>query len=323
MDVQKTPQTTPNEREGSLKTLIIGSGPAGYTAAIYAARADMQPLLISGREPGGQLMLTSDVENWPGEADGIMGPDLMEKLKKQALRFGTEFVSDFVTEVDFSERPFTVKTEDKEYKTETLIIATGASAMWLNIPGEKEFQGKGVSACATCDGFFFRDKKVVVVGGGDSALEEATFITKFASEVVLLVRKGEGEMRASKIMQKRAMEHSKITIMYHTEAKELLGGDVLESVKIVNNQTGEESELKTDGFFVAIGHKPNTSLFKGVLELDDKGYIKHAPNSTETNVEGVFACGDVIDPHYRQAITAAGLGCMAALEAERFLSAQE
>jgi thioredoxin reductase (NADPH) len=305
------------------KTLIIGSGPAGYTAAIYAARADMQPLLISGREPGGQLMLTSDVENWPGEADGIMGPDLMEKLKKQAERFGTEMLTDFVTSVDFSERPFTVKTEDAEYKTETVIIATGASAMWLNIPGEKEFQGKGVSACATCDGFFFRDKKVVVVGGGDSALEEATFITKFASEVILLVRKGEGEMRASKIMQKRAMEHPKITIMYHTEAKELLGGDVLERVKVVNNQTGEESEVQTDGFFVAIGHKPNTAVFGDALELDQKGYIKHAPDSTKTNIEGVFAAGDVIDPHYRQAITAAGLGCMAALEAERFLSAQE
>ncbi len=311
------------QNEGSLKTLIIGSGPAGYTAAIYAARADMQPLLISGREPGGQLMLTSDVENWPGEADGIMGPDLMEKLKKQALRFGTEFVSDFVTEIDFSERPFTVKTEDKEYKTETLIIATGASAMWLNIPGEKEFQGKGVSACATCDGFFFRDKKVVVVGAGDSALEEATFITKFASEVIMLVRKPEGGMRGSKIMQQRAIDHPKITIIYDTEAKELLGDDVLKRVRVVNNQTGEESEVATDGFFVAIGHKPNTGILNGALDLDEKGYIKHAPNSTKTNIEGVFACGDVIDPHYRQAITAAGLGCMAALEAERFLSSQE
>lgn len=306
------------------KTIIIGSGPAGYTAAIYAARADLKPLLISGREPGGQLMLTSDVENWPGEPDGVLGPDLMEKLRKQAERFGTEFVQDVVTEVDFSERPFTLKTEDgNEYKAETLIVATGASAMWLGIPGEKEFQGKGVSACATCDGFFFRDKKVVVVGGGDSALEEATFITKFASEVVILVRKGEGELRASKAMQHKAENNPKITIMYHTEAKELLGEDKLERVKIVNNQTQEESEIETDGFFVAIGHKPNTGIFKDALELDQKGYIKHAPDSTKTNIEGVFAVGDVIDPYYRQAVTAAGLGCMGALEAERFLSRQE
>lgn len=306
------------------KTIIIGSGPAGYTAAIYAARADLKPLLISGREPGGQLMLTSDVENWPGEPDGVLGPDLMEKLKKQAERFGTEFVQDVVTDVDFSERPFTLKTEDgNEYKAETVIVATGASAMWLGIPGEKEFQGKGVSACATCDGFFFRDKKVVVVGGGDSALEEATFITKFASEVVLLVRKAEGELRASKAMQHKAINNPKITIMYHTEAKELLGGDKLERVRIVNNQTGEESELETDGFFVAIGHKPNTAIFKDVLEMDEKGYIKRGANSTKTNVDGVFAVGDVVDPYYRQAITAAGLGCMGALEAERFLSHQE
>lgn len=303
------------------KTIIIGSGPAGYTSAIYAARADLKPLLISGREPGGQLMLTSDVENWPGEPDGVLGPELMDKLRKQAERFGTEFVGDVVTEVDFSERPFTLKTENgDEYKAETVIVATGAAAMWLNIPGEKEFQGKGVSACATCDGFFFRDKKVMVVGAGDSALEEATFITKFASEVVILVRKGEGEMKASKAMQHKAINNPKITIMYNTEAKELLGEGKLEHVKIVNNQTGEESEIDTDGFFVAIGHKPNTDIFKGVLEMDEKGYLKHAPDSTKTNVPGVFAVGDVIDPHYRQAITAAGLGCMGALEAERYLS---
>lgn len=300
--------------------IIIGSGPAGYTAAIYAARADMKPFMIAGREPGGQLMLTSDVENWPGEPTGIMGPELMEKLKSQAERFGTEMLNDMVTSVDFSERPFTINTEDQTYKANTVIIATGASAMWLDIPGEKAFQGKGVSACATCDGFFFRDKKVVVVGGGDSAMEEATFITKFASEVILLVRRGEGELRASKAMQHKAIENPKIKIMYHTEAKELLGNDKLEKVRVVNNQTNEEQLLETDGFFVAIGHKPNTGIFKDILELDEKGYIKHAPDSTKTNIDGVFAAGDVIDPKYRQAVTAAGMGCMAALEAERFLA---
>ena len=304
----------------TLKTLIIGSGPAGYTAAIYTARADMEPLMITGREPGGQLMLTSDVENWPGEPDSIMGPDLMEKLRKQAEKFGTKMVADMVTEVDLSQRPFVVKTEDAEFKTETLIIATGASAMWLNIPGEKELQGKGVSACATCDGFFFRDKKVVVVGGGDSAMEEATFLTKFASEVVILVRKGEGELRASKAMQHKAKENLKIRFLWNTEATALVGTDKLEGVKVVNNQTQEETEIAADGFFVAIGHKPNTDIFKGQLETDAVGYLQHAPDSTKTNVEGVFACGDVIDSKYRQAVTAAGTGCMAALEAERFLS---
>ncbi len=306
------------------KTLIIGSGPAGYTAAIYAARADLKPVLISGREPGGQLMLTSDVENWPGEPDSILGPELMEKLKKQAVKFGTELVSDVVTSIDLSARPFTVKTEEgAEFKTETVIISTGATAMWLGIPGEKEFQGKGVSACATCDGFFFRDKKVIVVGAGDSALEEATFITKFASEVTVLVRKGEGELKASKAMQHKAMNNPKIKFLYNVDAQELTGEGKLQKVRIKNNKTGEESELEADGFFVAIGHKPNTDLFKGAIDLDQKGYIKHTPDSTKTNIEGVFACGDVIDPWYRQAVTAAGTGCMAALEAERFLAHQE
>lgn len=304
------------------KTIIIGSGPAGYTAAIYAARADMKPLLFAGREPGGQLMLTSDVENWPGEPEGILGPDLMQNLKQQAERFGTEVVSDVVSEVDFSERPFLLKTEDgQEYRAQTVIIATGASAMWLNIPGEKEFQGKGVSACATCDGFFFRDKKVIVVGGGDSAMEEATFLTKFASEVVVFVRRK--ELRASKIMQKRALENPKITFMWNTEAQELLGSEKLERVRVLNNETNEESTIEADGFFVAIGHKPNTGIFKDWLELDEKGYIKHVPDSTKTNIQGVFAAGDVIDPKYRQAVTAAGMGCMAALEAERLLASEE
>jgi len=299
------------------KTLIIGSGPAGYTAAIYAARADLSPTLISGREPGGQLMLTSEVENWPGAPDGIFGSELMSNMRKQAEKFGTTMVADFVYEVDFSSRPFTIKTEDKEYKAETVIIATGATAQWLNIPGEKELQGKGVSACATCDGFFFRDRKVVVVGGGDSALEEATFLTKFASEVVILVRRD--EFRASIAMQKEALANEKITVMWNTQAKELKGENNLEEVIVVDTKTGEESVLKTDGFFVAIGHKPATDIFKGQLELDEKGYIIHDGQSSKTNVLGVFAAGDVADPHYRQAITAAGSGCTAALDAERFL----
>jgi len=303
------------------KVLIIGSGPAGYTAAIYSARADLAPTLIAGREPGGQLMLTSDVENWPGEPDGVLGPDLMEKLKKQALRFGTEFLQDMVTEVDFSSQPFTVKTADKEFKSETVIISTGAVAIWLGIPGEERLQGKGVSACATCDGFFFRDKKVVVIGGGDSAMEEATFLTKFASEVIILVRRD--ELRASKIMQKRAMDNEKITILWNTNALEILGEEKVEGVRVKNNKTGEEQTLEVDGYFAAIGHKPNTEIFKGQLELDDKGYIKHAPDSTKTNIEGVFASGDVMDPLYRQAVTAAGTGCMAALEAERYLASKE
>jgi len=301
--------------------IIIGSGPAGYTAAIYCARADMKPMMISGQQPGGQLMLTSDVENWPGEPDGVMGPDLMEKLKRQALRFGTEMVEDLVTEVDFSSQPFVVKTENETYQTKTVIIATGASAKWLGIPGEDRLQGKGVSACATCDGFFFRDKEVVVIGGGDSAAEESTFLTKFAKKVYLLVRRD--ELRASKIMQTRVRNNEKIEVLWNTEAVELLGEDKVEGVKVKNNQTGEEATLNVEGYFAAIGHKPNTDLFADVLELDQKGYIKHAPDSTKTNIEGVFAAGDVIDPHYRQAVTAAGLGCMSALEAERYLSAQE
>ena len=301
--------------------IIIGSGPAGYTAAIYCGRADMKPLMIAGQQPGGQLMLTSDVENWPGEPDGVLGPDLMERLKKQALKFDSEMVDDLVTEVDFSSSPFIVKTADKEFSAKAVIIATGASAMWLNIPGEDRLQGKGVSACATCDGFFFRDKHVVVIGGGDSAAEEATFLTKFASKVTLLVRRG--EMRASKIMQKRVMDNEKIEVLFNTEAVELLGEERVQGVKIKNNETGDESTLDVEGYFAAIGHKPTTELFKDILELDPKGYIKHAPDSTKTNIEGVFAAGDVVDPWYRQAITAAGLGCMAALEAERYLAAKE
>jgi thioredoxin reductase (NADPH) len=251
-----------------------------------------------------------------------MGPELMEKLKTQALKFGTVFHQDMVTKVDLSARPFKITThESGEFLAQTVIITTGASALWLGIPGEKELMGRGVSACATCDGFFFRDKKVVVVGGGDSALEEATFITKFAREVVVLVRKD--ILKASKAMQHRATSNSKIKFMFNTEAKELIGEQKLSAVRVINNQTGEESTIETDGFFVAIGHRPNTDLFAGQLEVDVKGYIKHAPDSTKTNIEGVFAAGDVIDPWYRQAVTAAGSGCMAALEAERFIASQE
>lgn len=305
------------------KLVIIGSGPAGYTAGIYASRADLAPLLFAGREPGGQLMLTSDVENWPGEPTGVMGPDLMEKLKQQAERFGTEVVQEEVTEVDLSVHPFKVKTDKQELEVDAIIVATGAVAKWLGIPGEKEFQGKGVSACATCDGFFFRDKKVIVVGGGDAAMEEATFITKFASEVIVLLRGDVDNMKASKIMKDRALNNPKISFREFTEAKELLGTEKLERVKVVNNQTNEEDDIETDGFFVAIGHKPNTEIFKGQLDLDEKGYIVREANTSKTSVEGVFAAGDVIDPYYRQAITSAGSGCAAALDAERWLAKQE
>lgn len=306
------------------KVVIIGSGPSGYTAGIYAGRADLEPLLYAGREPGGQLMLTSEVENWPGEPTGIMGPELMEHLKQQAERFNTTVKYDVVKEVEGTESPFIVRTEGgDEVEAEALIISTGAVAKWLGIPGEDKFQGKGVSACATCDGFFFRDKKVVVVGAGDSAMEEATFLTKFASEVIVLVRGSEDGMKASKIMKDRALSNPKIKFMFHTEAKELLGNEKLAQVKIVNNETNEEQIIEAEGFFAAIGHKPNTELFTDMLELDQVGYIIRQPNSSKTSVEGIFACGDVIDPYYRQAITASGTGCMAAIDAEKWLASRE
>lgn len=299
--------------------VIIGSGPAGYTAAIYAARAMMSPVMITGREPGGQLMLTSDVENWPGEADGVLGPELMEKLKKQATRFGTEMVSDVVTNVDFSSRPYKVTTETgKEFLAQTIIIATGASAKWLNVPGEQKLYGKGVSACATCDGFFFRGKEIVVVGGGDSAMEEANFLTRFASKVTLIHRSE--SFRASKIMLERAQKNPKIEFIMNTTVEEVLGEDHITSLKLKDAKTGETREFATQGLFVAIGHKPNTDIFKGAINLDEKGYIVTEGKSTKTNIPGVFACGDVMDPYYRQAVTAAGTGCQAALEAERSLS---
>lgn len=300
--------------------VIIGSGPAGYTAAIYAARANLSPTLIAGLQPGGQLTITSDVENWPGEADGILGPELMEKLKKQALRFGTEFIDDVVTEVVGTSSPFTIKTATRSIETKAVIIATGASAMWLGVPGEERLQGKGVSACATCDGFFFRGKDIVVVGGGDTAMEEATFLTRFANSVKIIHRKD--EFRASKIMVEKARNNPKISFVVNTVVDEICGEDHVTSLRTRNVVTNEILDLACDGIFMAIGHKPNTSIFTGLIDLDEKGYIMLPSKSTATNIPGIFACGDVADHVYRQAVTAAGTGCMAALDAERWIEAQ-
>ena len=302
------------------KTLILGSGPAGYTAAIYAARANLSPLLLKGLQPGGQLTITTDVENYPGFPEGIQGPEMMERFENQAARFGTEILPDTATEVDLSKRPFVVKTNlGNEFHCETLIISTGASANYLGLENEQKLQGRGVSACATCDGFFFKDKDVCIVGGGDSACEEALYLTHHASKVHMLVRRD--QFRASKIMQKRVFDNPKIEVQWNTSVVDVLDpaeGKVT-ALKLRNNKTGEEFLQKTDGLFLAIGHTPNTELFKGVLECDDKGYLKTKPNRTATSIEGVFACGDVQDPFYRQAITAAGTGCMAAIEVEKFL----
>lgn len=306
--------------------IIIGSGPAGYTAAIYCARAEMNPLQFEGQsiggQPGGQLMLTTEVENFPGFPEGMMGPEMMQKFKEQAQRFGTRIEPADVTEVDFSQKPLIVRSGEKEYKAHSVIITTGAQAMWLGVPGEEKYQGHGVSACATCDGFFFRDKHVLVVGGGDSAMEEANFITKFASKVTIVVRRD--ELRASKIMQERAKNNEKIEFLWNTSVTEIIGDDQkMTGVKTINNQTQETGELAADGLFVAIGHKPNTGIFQGQIDLDDKGYILVKPGTTATSAEGVFAGGDVIDHTYRQAITAAGTGCMAALDAERYIASKE
>jgi thioredoxin reductase (NADPH) len=303
------------------KVLIIGSGPAGLTAAIYAARAGLDPLMIEGMERGGQLMITTDVENYPGFPDGIMGPELMEQMRKQAERFGTRIVSSNVTAVDFSQRPFTVHVGSDAYSAETIIISTGASARWLDVPGEEKLRGYGVSACATCDGFFFRDKELVVVGGGDSAMEESLFLTKFATKVTVVHRRE--EFRASTIMANRVLDHPKIEVIWNTVVEEILGDKVVDGVRIRNVVTDEVATLATDGVFVAIGHDPNTSVFKGHIELDDDEYIVTNPGTTITSVEGVFAAGDVTDKVYRQAVTAAGMGCQAALDAERFLDNHE
>lgn len=304
----------------SHKLIIIGSGPAGWTAAIYAARAELQPIVFEGAEPGGQLMTTTEVENYPGFPEGIQGPELMDKMRKQAKRFGTEIISEMVESVDFSSRPFKVTAKGQMYEADTIIISTGASARRLGLESEKKLYGHGVSACATCDGFFFKGKKVVVVGGGDAAMEEAIFLTKFAEHVTVLVRSE--ALRASKIMQERATKNSKITFMWNVEVAEVLGVDVghVTGVKLKNTKTGEMTDFSTDGMFAAIGHEPNTKLFAGQIALDEKGYLKTTPGMSETNILGVFAAGDVQDYRYRQAITAAGTGCMAAIEAERFLS---
>jgi thioredoxin reductase (NADPH) len=300
--------------------IIIGSGPAGLTAAVYSGRADLKPLMIEGFEAGGQLMLTTDVENYPGFIDGIMGPELMERMRKQAARFGTEYLTENVTSVDFSQRPFVVKTADETYRARAVIISTGASAKMLNVPGEKELLGHGVSTCATCDGFFFRDQELLIVGGGDSAMEEAIFLTKFASKVTVVHRRD--ELRASKIMQQRAMDNPKIEFLWNSVITELVGEDgKLKGANIKNVKTGDDSFVEAGGAFVAIGHTPNTSLFEDHLELDG-GYIKTAGETTETSVPGVFAAGDVVDYRYRQAITAAGMGCEAAMDAERWLEGQ-
>lgn len=304
------------------KVIIIGSGPAGFTAALYASRAELSPLLFAGNQLGGQITTTSTVENWPGFPDGVLGTDMMELFRKQAEKFGASVVYETVTEVNLNVHPFKLKTDvGMEYEAETLIIATGASARFLGVPGEERLKTKGVSACATCDGFFFKGKDVVVVGGGDAACEEANFITKFANKVYVLVRRE--EFRASKIMIERVMKNPKIEVLFNTETREVLGADRVEGVRIENNKTGETSILAVQGYFAAVGHKPNTDLFAGKLEIDEAGYIVVSPHSTETSVDGVFAAGDVTDKKYRQAITASGMGCMAAIDAERWLSSRE
>ena len=297
--------------------IIIGSGPAGLTAAVYAARANLEPLLIQGAEPGGQLTLTTMVENYPGFPDGIMGPQLMEDMSKQAERFGTEIMTGFVDRVELGDQPFRVFADDKEYEAKTVIISTGSSAKLLGLGNERRLMGHGVSTCATCDGFFFRGKKIAVVGGGDSAMEESTFLTKFATEVNLIHRRG--EFRASKIMQDRTLANDKIKVHYNTEVDDVLGGDAVTGIKLRDNTKAASSEIDLDGVFIAIGHNPNTDIFKDQIDLDKKGYVITQANSTATSIPGVFACGDVQDPVFKQAITAAGTGCMSAMEAEKFL----
>lgn len=307
-----------------LQCLIIGSGPAGYTAAIYAARADMNPVMYTGMEPGGQLTTTTEVDNFPGYPQGIDGTAMMEDLKNQAVRFDTDVRFGRVTSVDFSSTPHKVVVDDKKHITaDSVIISTGASAKWLGLESEQRIRksGGGVSACATCDGFFYRGKDVVIVGAGDSAAEEATYLAKLCNKVYMLVRKD--KMRASKAMQHRVNSTENLEVLYNTETVEVLGQDVVEGVRTKNNVTGEENDIKADGFFVAIGHKPNTDIFKDYIDVDEVGYIQNVPGSSKTNVAGVFVAGDAADKTYRQAITAAGSGCMAALDAERYLAAME
>jgi thioredoxin reductase (NADPH) len=302
--------------------VIVGSGPAGYTAAIYAARANMNPIVYTGKEPGGQLMITTDVENYPGYPNGIMGPEMMEDFRKQAERFGTKVINEIIVKADLEGPVKKIWSETgDEIHAHSIIIATGASAKWLGIPSEQRLMNNGVSACAVCDGFFFRGQEVVVVGGGDTAAEEATYLAKLCPKVHLLVRRD--EMRASKIMQKRVEKTENLIVHWNTETVEINGEEAVESVTVKNNKTGEESTIEAKGFFVAIGHKPNTGLFTGVLDMDGSGYLKTTPGTSRTNIEGVFASGDAQDNVYRQAVTAAGTGCMAALDAERYLAEKE
>jgi len=301
--------------------IVIGGGPAAYTAALYSARANLNPLVIEGFACGGQVMITSDVENYPGYPDGVLGPEMMQDLRRQAERFGTEFLTDDVTKVDFSERPFRVWVGDDEYRAEAVVVSTGANARQLGLESEKRLQGRGVSYCAVCDAAFFKEKEIVVVGGGDSAMEEATFLAKFASKVTVIHRRE--SFRASPIMIDRARANDKIEFLLDSVVEEVLGEETVMGVVVRNLKTNERTELPADGFFVAIGHDPSTELFRGQLDMDEGGYIETKGKTTGTNVEGVFAAGDVQDHVYRQAVTAAGSGCMAALDAERFLAAQE
>jgi thioredoxin reductase (NADPH) len=311
-----------NKQTESVNVLIIGSGPAGYTAAVYAARANLKPVLYQGIQPGGQLTITTDVENYPGFPEGIQGPELMIQFEKQAQRMGADLRYGLATKVDFSTRPFKVWIdEEKLIQAHAIIIATGASAKWLGIESEQKLNGYGVSACAVCDGFFFRGKEVAIVGAGDTAAEEALYLSKLCSTVHMIVRRG--EMRASKVMQERVKNTPNIKIYWNSETEEILGEKSVEAVRIKNNQSGETQQIPVKGFFVAIGHNPNSEIFKEFLNMDEAGYIKTLPGTSKTNVEGVFAAGDVQDKIYRQAVTAAGSGCMAALDAERYLSEYE
>ena len=305
------------------KLLILGSGPAGYTAALYASRANLKPLLVTGLEIGGQLTTTTDVENWPGDSDGLQGPDLMERMKKHIEKFDTEIVVDHIKETDLSQKPYKLIGDNTVYTCDSLIIATGASAKYLGLESEKTYLGKGVSACATCDGFFFKDKTVAVVGGGNAAVEEAMFLTKFASKVQLIHRRD--SLRAEKMLQNKLMSNKKIEVIWDSVVEEVMGNDEPKNVKglkIKNVKTNEIKELKIDGLFIAIGHDPATQLFKDQLDMDKEGYLTTKPDSTETNIPGIFAAGDVKDKVFRQAVTAAGMGCMAALEAEKHLSSK-